>query len=130
MSHDNPAKSSEPRWGDREDRIRELEHPYAELKSRLTRHAQSGWSIATDAVVAIDELERKLKKMTEDRDMWFNDDIKQNNNVGRLVAERDALKQKLVMAQTGFCPICGMDDETVKTKGCYDDRCRYEMKVS
>jgi len=35
---------------------------YAELKSRLMRHGQAGWSVAIDAAVAIDDLERNLAK--------------------------------------------------------------------
>lgn len=127
MSHDNPAKSSEPRWGDSEDRIQEQMHPYAELKSRLTRHAQSGWGIATDAVVAIDDLERKLAKMTEDRDMWLKDDVKQNNNVGRLVAERDGLKQKIAILETSSCHICGRTENEIREDEgrCSRDNCKF-----
>lgn len=32
-------------------------------------------------------------------------------------------------ADADRCPACGMDAKTVREKGCYDDRCRYEMAI-
>ena len=37
-------------------------------------------------------LQRELAAMTADRDMWLKDSAKQNSNLGRVIAERDALR--------------------------------------
>jgi hypothetical protein len=61
------------------EELREAEHYYSTAKDPNLRQQSDLCRRAAEELV----------KITADRDMWLADDVKQNNAVGRLVAEKE-----------------------------------------
>lgn len=65
----------------------------AELEAMAERDgSQRAKNAMRAAARDIRELESALAAMTADRDMWLQDDVKQNNALGRCVAELEAAR--------------------------------------
>lgn len=69
------------------------------IAQNLDTALKSQIEITNTERAAKEQLERELAEMTADRDMWLKDSAKQNDALGRVIAERDALRSSTASSE-------------------------------